>query len=439
MKYFLVLYTTALCMFHLPGRAQNQLPVKHVVLITVDGFRPDFYLDTAWHAHHIRALMAEGAYAKGVTSVFPSMTYPSHTTIVTGVQPSVHGVYYNKMYEPAGSTGKIYWNDSSIKSPTIWKAATDKGLKATALFWPVSADAPVSCNIPDMADMGDALQKQFSRPAGFIDTLQNQLFNGIPKINFGDDRNVAKIAAWVIKKDQPNLMTIHFFGVDHAEHMDGRDGPMVKEAIAAADSGIGIIMDALKAAGIWSSTTIIVTGDHGFVSVKTSVSPNTWLSNAGLLGNAKTGDWKAQFFTVGGSAWLYLKDKNDTKTLKSVQALLNRLPADQQQYFRIINRRQLDAVGANPEVALVLSGENNASFNGDSAGSAIKPGKGGSHGYIPDFYEIRTGFVAHGAGIRKGAAITLMNERDIAVVVSSLLGLDFPSAAGKLPDGLLVR
>src|SRR6186713_415752 len=93
---------------------------EHVVLITIDGFRPDFYLEPAWHTPNLRALMADGFHAKGVNSVFPSMTYPSHTTIVTGVQPLKHGIYYNGMYGPNGPSGKIYWNNSQIKVPTVW-------------------------------------------------------------------------------------------------------------------------------------------------------------------------------------------------------------------------------------------------------------------------------------------------------------------------------
>ena len=73
--------------------------------------------------------MKNGTYAMGVSSVFPSMTYPAHTTIVTGVQPARHGIYYNNVFEPTGSTGKIYWNDSTIKVPTLWSAASEKGLK----------------------------------------------------------------------------------------------------------------------------------------------------------------------------------------------------------------------------------------------------------------------------------------------------------------------
>lgn len=412
--------------------------VKHVVLVTIDGFRPDFYLDTAWHASNIRELMADGAYAKGVNSVLPSMTYPSHTTIMTGVQPVTHGIYYNGMYEPNGSTGKNYWNDSSIKTPTLWKAAQQTGLKAAALFWPVSADAPVGYNIPDIGGMGEVVREQYSRPEGFVDVLKKEVFNGINKIDYGKDENVARIAAYVIKKDQPNLMAVHLFSVDHFEHMQGRQGDSVRAAVADADSSIGIIREALKEAGIWDKTVLIVTGDHGFVDVKTSVSPNNWLIDAGLLRDVKTGDWKAQFYCVGGSAYLYLKDKSDKGTLDQVKKMLAALPAEQKKLFRILSDQQLKTYGANPEAALVLSGENGASFNNAmKGGDAIKPGKGGAHGYFPDFREIQTGFVAYGPRIKKGGVITEMNLRDIAPVVARLLGIRFPSAVGKVPAGLL--
>jgi predicted AlkP superfamily pyrophosphatase or phosphodiesterase len=421
------------------SRAQPTQPATHVVLITVDGFRPDFYLDSSWNTPHLQQLKKDGVFAGGVNSVFPSMTYPSHTTIVTGVQPAQHGIYFNNLFEPNGPTGRMYWNDSSIKVPTIWGAAQQKGLKVAALLWPVSAGAPVLYDIPDIGSMGEAVREQYSKPAGFIAELKQQVFDGADKINYGRDVNVGRIAAYVIKKDQPNLMTIHLFSVDHNEHMQGRDGDLVRAAVAGADSAIGIIMDALKQAGIWDKTVFIVTGDHGFLDVKTSVNANIWLVKAGLITDVKKDDWKAQFFSVGGSSYLYLKDPHDKRTEKQVRAILDQLPAETKTYFRVIDRKQLNAIGGNPEVALALSGENGASFGNEMTGEPVKPGHGGTHGYFPDFREIRTGFVAAGPGIRKGGEIPLMNLRDIAPALAKILGLSFPSAVGKIPAGLLAE
>ncbi|MEO3406234.1 alkaline phosphatase family protein [Mucilaginibacter sp. CAU 1740] len=99
-----------LALFITTGQLMAQT-AKHVIFITIDGFRPDFYLESEWQTPNLRALMKDGAYAKGVNSVFPSMTYPSHTTIVTGVQPAKHGVFYNNMFPRMASrsnlTGRI--------------------------------------------------------------------------------------------------------------------------------------------------------------------------------------------------------------------------------------------------------------------------------------------------------------------------------------------
>lgn len=410
--------------------------IKHVVLITIDGFRPDFYLEDKWHTPNLKMLMQQGFYAKGVNSVLPSMTYPSHTTIVTGVQPAKHGIYYNGMFEPDTIKGKIYWNYASIHVPTLWQAVHNKGGKVAALFWPVSADAPADYLIPDNGSMGEANRIAYSKPAGFIETLQKDVFNDTGKINYGVDHNVAQIAAYVIKQAAPELMTVHFFSVDHFEHMQGREGELVEKAISDADSAVGIVWKAIQDKGIADNTLFIVTGDHGFETVTTSVNPNVWLKEAGLITDLKNGGWKARFLSVGGSTYLYLKNRNDKATLDKVNSILNNLPDSVKQYLRIISRQQLNSIGGNPEVEFAISGLNGASFGNAENGDAIKAVKtSGAHGYFPDTKNIRAGFIAFGKTVNKGS-VDEMNERDITSVVIKALGLNFPTAEGKLPEGL---
>jgi predicted AlkP superfamily pyrophosphatase or phosphodiesterase len=412
--------------------------VKHVVIISIDGFRPDFYLDHSWHTPNIRKLMSQGVHAMGVNSVFPSMTYPSHTTILTGVQPAEHGIYYNAMFEATGSTGKIYWNDSAIKVPTIYTAARQKGLKVASIFWPVSAGAPVTYNIPDIGSMGEENLEKYSKPAGFLTEVKTSVFNSSGKIDIGRNQNVARIAAYVVQKNLPDLMTVHFFGVDHAQHVEGRNSEMTRESVADADSGVAIIVDALKKAGAWNNTFIIVTGDHGFHDVKNTLNPNVWLKNAGLANDVKKGDWKAQFFTVGGSAFLYVKN-NESAVLTQVLDLLSNLPEEEKKLFAIIDREKLDKAGANPEVQLALTGLNNTSFGAGFTGAERTAGRGGAHGYLPGTKEIQTGFVASGPGIKTGVVINEMNVGDIAPIVSKLLKLSLPSAKGTVPEGLFLE
>ncbi|MBE7175100.1 MAG: alkaline phosphatase family protein [Mucilaginibacter polytrichastri] len=410
---------------------------KHVVIVTIDGFRPDFYLDEGWNAPNLKAMVQEGFHAGGVNSVFPSMTYPSHTTIVTGVQPAKHGIYYNDMFVADTLKKAMYWNYSSIKTPTLWKAVHDRGGKVASLFWPVSAEAPVDYNIPDNGSMGEENRVAYTRPAGFIDDLKKNVFWDTAKIDYGTDHEVAKIAAYVIEKDEPELMTVHFFSVDHFQHMHGRENDTVRAAVSDADQGVSIIREALRKKSIEKNTLLIVTGDHGFVDLKSRLQPNVWLREAGLITDLNTGNWKARFFSVGGSSYLYLKNRSDKASLKKVEQILAQQPDSVKKLFRIIDRKKLNEIGGDPEVELALSGENNASFGNGDEGAAIVPAKGGAHGYFPDFKNIRTGFIAVGSGVKKGGSVAEMNERDINAIAAKALGLHFPTE-GKVPANLFV-
>ena len=98
----------------------------HVVLISIDGFRPDFYQDTTWPAPMIQQMAQEGVQADAVRGVFPSETYPSHTTMITGAFPKDHGIYYNTPFEPEGQTGRYHWYTSAIRVPTLWDALRER-------------------------------------------------------------------------------------------------------------------------------------------------------------------------------------------------------------------------------------------------------------------------------------------------------------------------
>ena len=116
-----------------PASSQEKPRAEHVVLISVDGMLPAHYLDPAWPAPMIQLMAREGAHAKGVRSVFPSVTYPAHTTIVTGALPIRHGIHYNSPFEPEGQTGRWYWDEEEILVPTLWDAVREAGRKSASL------------------------------------------------------------------------------------------------------------------------------------------------------------------------------------------------------------------------------------------------------------------------------------------------------------------
>jgi len=425
----------------------------HVILISIDGLRPEFYKDASWSMVNLRQAMKTGSYADGVTGVFPTVTYPSHTTMITGVKPIKHGVYYNTPSEPLEITGKWNWDYSTIKVPTLFSAAREKGLKTASVFWPVSVGGPATYNIPEFwylpetkggkRNMIKALSEN-SFPKGFYEEVQQNAVGKLEEIDFdGDylsiDDNLSRISSYIIRQYKPSFLAVHLVAVDHFEHEEGRDGDKVRAALTSVDRGIKSILEAVEKAGIKEKTTIIVTGDHGFVDIHSSIAPNVLLAQAGLYNPDHKENWKAYFHASGGSSFLHLKDKNDKATLEKVQAILNKLPVSQQAMFAVKDRKALDVVGSDPNAVLALAPKQGFTFSNAATGELIRPASGGTHGFFPDFKEIQTGFVVFGNGIKKGTVIPEMGLQDIAPLIANLLHIDFPSADGVLYPGLLVK
>lgn len=434
-----------LCILYSPLAAQK---VKYVVMVSVDGFRPDFYLNRSWPAPNMQQMMDKGIYAEGVRGVFPTVTYPSHTTLITGVMPGKHGIVYNTPFDPKGLSGRWFKESKDIKALTLWDAAHRAGLRTAAVSWPVSVGAQIDYNIPETwseKTPGDrrGATSEDATPKGLFEEVQQ---NATGRLEANDldlhylsmNQNLGRITAYLIRKYKPNLVTVHLPNTDEAQHKEGREGEEVRSAVAAADRAIGDIMEALEKAGIKDSAVLIITGDHGFVDTHSSLAPNVWLAQKGLIGTTPDrGSWKAAFHSSGGSAFLHLKDPRDEKTLQQVKQLLHELPGSQRKLFRIIERPVLDSMGSDPAAALALAAVQGITFNNNADGAILRPAGGGAHGYFPDFKEIRTGFVAMGAGLNNGAVFPEIGLEDVAPFIAQLLGLEFKQADGILYPGML--
>ncbi|MBC6365592.1 alkaline phosphatase family protein [Algoriphagus sp. AK58] len=428
------------------ANAQNQ-PSQHVILISIDGFRPDFYLDPSWPAPNLQEMAYQGARAEGVTGVFPSVTYPSHTTIVTGRTPAAHGIYYNSPFEPGGQTGRWYWETEKIKVPTLWDAVRKAGMKSASFIWPVSVGAPIDYNLPEYWSLEEGFgriepMRNEESPKGLLAELEEQVLGKLNERTFNGDYlnredRIGEMAGYVLETYKPNLITLHLIATDHFQHVEGREGPMVRKSLAATDRAIGKIIEAAERAGILDQTTFIVTGDHGFVNIHSSLSPNVWLVEAGLMENQPDrGNWKATFHTSGASAFLHLKDPKDQKTLDQVKSILSQLPENYKKLFRVVEKEELAEIGADPNAALALAPIRGVSFSSSSQGAILKPAKGGTHGFFPDFDEIETGFIAWGAGIQSNVEIQEMSLVDVAAVVDYLLNLKMDLPESNLYPGI---
>src|SRR5687768_3097936 len=187
-----------------------------LVLISIDGLRPDdLYADgkEAVALPHLRALVREGSHARRVRGVLPTLTYPSHATVMTGVSPARHGIGSNLTFDPEfkNQTG-WYWYASDFKVGTLWEAAKRAGRTTANVHWPVSVGAPVDANLPQIWRTGTAddrkLLAALATP-GLLPMLEAELGaypDGIDESVEGDERRV-RFAARLFEHRKPGFMT----------------------------------------------------------------------------------------------------------------------------------------------------------------------------------------------------------------------------------------
>lgn len=417
--------------FSLASFAQE---IQHVILVSIDGFRPEFYQEEKWGTPNLKQMAKEGVSANGVRTIFPSVTYPSHTTLSTGTLPHKHGIYYNTTVGEQGQPGEWIYDSKDIQVPTIWEKAKEKGLTTASVSWPITLhNAGIDYNIPEIWDFKRPMDritptKAYATPPGLFDEILTQAlgqihYNQFNLSSLAMDANLGRSAAYLIKTYKPNLLTIHLPITDGAQHSQGREGDEVARAIAGADHAVGTIWEAVVQAGLAESTLLLVTGDHGFVSTDFSIAPNIWLKEAGLFD-------RAFFFSTGGSAVLQVKNPKDTKIVADVQRVINQLPVRYQAMFELITDSMIRARGGEPKAQLALSGKLGYAFSNQSTGEVVTPSKGGKHGYYPNFHEIYTGFVAYGSGLKTGLVVDQLNLEDIPVIISKVLHFDLPEAEG---------
>lgn len=406
---------------------------KHVILITIDGMRAEMVTDSTMPSPNLKRMKRDGMFVERIKGITPTATYPSHTTIITGVKPAQHRIYYNSPFTDNRQEAVSYWYADSIKATTIWESASRNGLTVASLFWPVSVGAKaIRYNIPEywsVKPVANQLEyiKPYCTPAGLLDELEREATGKLNHENFGAgsmnrDARTAAMANYLMNTYKPNLMTVHLITTDYAQHATGLKSDRVSAAVGGADHAVGLILENLERNKLLDSTTVIVCGDHGFVDYSQSIAPNIWLVQEGLLSEKPGGEWKACFHGAGAMMFLYLKDENDRATLKKIRKKLNSLPASTRALFRIVEKDELTAVGCDPKVALALEPIKGVAVATARTGADVIQKSGGKHGYLSGIDP--TTLVAFGCGIEK-KEIKVMNQTDIAPFVMNLLGINF--------------
>lgn len=422
-----------------PSAGSGQDGGRQVILISVDGLTTLDYLhpEEGLDIPNLTALKVNGCPADGMTGVFPTVTYPSHTAMITGQPPAVHGVYTNTPLDPFGwQNGGWYYYADRIRTPTLWQVLHDAGLKTAAISWPVTIGADIDYLLPEYRPV------RTEEDVALLSALSTRgLFREMIEVDSTDrpmtDPWRIQAAIRILDTRKPDLLALHISDLDGAQHSYGPHSEQAHAALEKIDQQIGELRDAVEAAGRTAQTSWVIVSDHGFYPADRAINPMVALRDAGLITTNAAGrvtDWKVFIHNEGGTAFLEARDPNDAASIAKATELMQKLAADPANGIaKVYTADDIRAKQGIPTAFMGLEAARGFGFGNNLEGPTITmlPRPGGKHGYDPEIPELRPAMILSGAGIescelREGVQIV-----DVAPTVAALLGVEMTGTSGK--------
>jgi predicted AlkP superfamily pyrophosphatase or phosphodiesterase len=421
-------------------RSEDSRPDR-LILISIDGLVPDYYLNPDKYGLKVPALremVARGAAFAGAEGVFPTVTYPNHMTVVTGARPAEHGIVTNTPHDPFNRTNSgWYWYSEDIKVPTLWDVAREARRTTAIVSWPVSIGAKVDHNFPEYrvvrSEDDVKLIRALSTP-GLVTDFERR-HGRIPGGARITDRTRAQMAAYIIERHRPDLLLVHLTDLDGAQH---RNGPGSAEAMAVLeeiDRHLDTIRGAAQRAATAEHTAWIIVSDHGFREIAWQFHPRAALRSLGYLtygSNNELADWRIDGRAGGGYFALVARDAKDTQAQHETTRFFEMLAADPRfGIAKLYSPAEMRELGAFPDAFLVGEAADRFAIGGATSGAFVTPATDkGAHGYHPARPDQLASLLLHGKGIRAGTSHPKARLLDVAPTAAWLLGLSMPSARG---------
>ena len=424
--------------------AANSALAASVLMISVDGLKPEYVLDADAHGLRIpflRGMLRDGAHARGVNGVWPTVTYPSHTTLLTGLSPAEHGIYNNLEFDPKNTFANAwYWYAQQIRVPTLWQAAHEAGLSTASIGWPVSVGATaVDILIPEYwrvarltdVDPSDALLlAAVSRPEGVLQKMQLRLgpyMRGNDPSPPGDEIKT-RYALDILKNQKPKFMTIHLSSLDEQQHTHGPFSAEANSDLEVIDGQLAQLFAASRAND--PNAFAVVVSDHGFVHITHKVNLMQPFMRAGLVESG--GAWKAQPWSGAGMAAVMLRDPADSQVQGQVRELLKSMKADPNNGIaEVLEADAIKQRGAFPDASFLVIMKLGYYALCDATSPLVSEvqGPSGSHGFSPEYPEMRAALLIAGPGVAPHRDLGVVDMRRIAPTVAQLLGVRLSKAS----------
>jgi predicted AlkP superfamily pyrophosphatase or phosphodiesterase len=425
-------------------------PVPRAIVISIDGFAAFYWDDPAARLPTLRALGERGVVTQRMETVFPSTTWPTHVSLLTGVSPARHGVVANHVLNratgaPEDLTGDpVYDAAQLLRVPTVYDRAHAAGLRTAAIDWPATRNSPsLDWSLPFYKDQR-VFETQTPRAVwAELNALGYPLDRQgdwalLPK-RFLKDAMVANLAAHVFHRHTPALMLMHLLCADSHQHLYGPRSPEAYWALEYIDGLIGRFLATLPAGELEERTVLFVVSDHGFLPVTREIRPNVRLRQLGLLqlagGQIVGGD--ARFVMNHGAGYLYARGEGDReRLLRDLAAELAKLEG----VSGVWSAHEYSGLGlataAENGLAgdLVLEAQPGYMFADEPAGDELigPPHHRGTHGQRGSHPDNGAFFLATGPGIARGRTLPSIRSRDVAPTLAHVLGVQLDDVEGRL-------
>jgi predicted AlkP superfamily pyrophosphatase or phosphodiesterase len=436
----LALFTILFCQFKTAAYA----PPAPLVLISIDGLKPDYVLQADKYSlkiPNLRRFLTAGIYADGVTGVLPTYTYPSHTTIVTGVEPNKHGIFSNFPYDPQGKNLAGWnWYAEDIRVPTLWDMASKAGLTTASVDWPVTVGAKIDYKIVQYwraANHEDVkLIRALSTPGLLTEAEQavGPYPDGYDYTLASDERRLL-FNKYILETKHPQLLFTYFGSLDEEEHAHGPDTPAVFATLEAIDKLVGQLRDAAQQA-TGGRAIICVVSDHGFARSENEISLNSALRAADLIKldeNGKVTSWQAYAWNTGGVAAIILQNPNDETLINKTGETLKNLAANPDNGIsQVMTADEFHRLGGFAPASFLVCAKPGYHFGRNFQGQVVRHvAPVGVHGYLASMKEMNSAFFLARPTDKIGKNIGQIDMRDIAPTLAGLLNIELPEAQGK--------
>ncbi len=425
---------------------------NYVIIISIDGFPADALWDEHVPIPTIRELAENGSWSTAMIPSTPTVTWPNHQSLVTGVHPGKHGVLTNGIFVRPGP-GEPIWRDNDVDRdqlsdyPTLYDVAYHAGLRTAEVNWPVTRNTNTFHDtFPDAVDPVTHTNPQLRSEMVQLGLLADETESAFQVGSVSRDFVRTKVATHLIRSRTPNLLLFHLLNVDSSHHQHGKQSNPGNTALAYADANVRMIVDALAETGVLDHTTIFIVSDHGFMNVTHRIQPNVLLKQHGLLqtdGNGTIESGRVQVLSNGGTAMVFAANpETREEDIEKARSLFEEMEG----IDRILDPSQYAEFGLpdpddNQNMGdLVLNAADGYSFTNGAGGDQViveLDRTAGTHGYLNDIEKMKTVFVASGRGIKSGVELELVDNRSVAPTAAWLLNLELDQADGEILQSIL--